>query len=589
MKDQLDNGDAITYDAVAGEISERLRPVYRGREFESWIRRTAGGLRPTPEGERIIVAVRRLGKVIVTTNYDFLIEGLGPQWYPYTWTDAEYKTAARGAQVVLHLRGTAHHPQSIILGRADYERLSSAEFAQIVDRSLFASHRFIFIGCGDDLNDPEMAPLIDFVNNTMPDEGAEHYILVRGRQLRQLIDRPISDLIAPVVYGDDFGELTSFLRKLAAGEKIAVSQDPEFYERRTARPRRTLLDLAGPAQEKLLDALGILRRALHAMGQVERAAVPPGMSDWDYTDQQAVHEQLAASLTEPTAYLEGCSTQVVSVFTAAEADVGRLTARTFAEYSPRLEPIRQLTSELADLSGQLLDRVKRARDDLHARTEICTDYGVPSESINRVQQLIDRAWITAVSLRDGLNGLQVNQPTVSDEASGRAVVTNGEVVGNAERTSEPPDDLHSPTISADPSVASLHLRVFLCYSSSDRPKVRTLRSKLLEDEFQPWFDEENILPGQDWDYVIRKAIRASDIALVCLSETSIKKVGYVQKEIKRVLDVADQQPEGIIFLIPVRLEQCDVPESLSRWHRVDLFDESGYPRLLRSLRSRSRN
>ena len=67
---------------------------------------------------------------------------------------------------------------------------------------------------------------------------------------------------------------------------------------------------------------------------------------------------------------------------------------------------------------------------------------------------------------------------------------------------------------------------------------------------------------------------------------SITKTGYVQKELKRALDVADEQPEGSIFLIPVRLEECEVPERLSSFHWVDLFRQQGYERLMKSLRFR---
>jgi len=126
-------------------------------------------------------------------------------------------------------------------------------------------------------------------------------------------------------------------------------------------------------------------------------------------------------------------------------------------------------------------------------------------------------------------------------------------------------------------------KVFLCHTSSDKPSVRALRRRLLEDGCQPWLDEEDILPGQDWDREIRRAIRASDLVLVCLSRTSVNKVGYLQKEIKSVLDVADEQPEGTIFVIPARLELCDVPERLRRWHWVDLFEDTGYSRLLRTV------
>jgi hypothetical protein len=53
------------------------------------------------------------------------------------------------------------------------------------------------------------------------------------------------------------------------------------------------------------------------------------------------------------------------------------------------------------------------------------------------------------------------------------------------------------------------------------------------------------------------------------------------------LDVADEQPEGAIFLIPLRLEECQVPDRLSQWQWVNYFDERGYERLLQALRKRA--
>src|SRR3712207_6126465 len=96
------------------------------------------------------------------------------------------------------------------------------------------------------------------------------------------------------------------------------------------------------------------------------------------------------------------------------------------------------------------------------------------------------------------------------------------------------------------------LRVFLCHSLGDKPAVRDLYQRLrAEQGIEPWFDEEDLLPGQDWDQEIQKAVRAADVVLVCLSRSSITKAGYVQKEIRYALDVADEQPEGTIFIIPL--------------------------------------
>jgi hypothetical protein len=131
------------------------------------------------------------------------------------------------------------------------------------------------------------------------------------------------------------------------------------------------------------------------------------------------------------------------------------------------------------------------------------------------------------------------------------------------------------------------LRVFLCHSSTDKPAVRQLYQKLCTDGFDPWLDEEKILPGHQRRDEIVRAIRESEVVIVCLSQDSITKTGFVQREIKYALDIALEQPEGTIFLIPLKLQECNVPESLGKWHWVNLFEENGYERLKRALRFRA--
>lgn len=126
------------------------------------------------------------------------------------------------------------------------------------------------------------------------------------------------------------------------------------------------------------------------------------------------------------------------------------------------------------------------------------------------------------------------------------------------------------------------LKVFLCHSSSDKPEVRRWYKRLIADGVDAWLDVESLLPGQKWKEEIPKAIRNSDIVLVFLSKDSISKEGYVQKEIKDALDVADEKPEETIFIIPARLEECEVPQRLADYHWVDLYDE-GYGKLIQAL------
>jgi hypothetical protein len=135
--------------------------------------------------------------------------------------------------------------------------------------------------------------------------------------------------------------------------------------------------------------------------------------------------------------------------------------------------------------------------------------------------------------------------------------------------------------------ANRPLRVFLCHSSNDKPAVRELYQKLrAEPWIQPWLDEEELYPGQDWNMEIEKAVEAADAIIVCLSKGSITKEGYVQREIRIALDYADYKPEGTLFIIPVRLEECAPPKRLARWQYADYFEGQmgrGFERLRTSL------
>ena len=127
--------------------------------------------------------------------------------------------------------------------------------------------------------------------------------------------------------------------------------------------------------------------------------------------------------------------------------------------------------------------------------------------------------------------------------------------------------------------------IFLCHSSGDKPRVRELYRRLTADGLKPWLDEEDILPGKDWQREIARAVREADLVVVCLSSDSIEKRGYVQREIKDVLDVADEMPDGRVFVVPARLEACEVPERLRRWQWVNLYEPHGYDLLLKTANS----
>ena len=129
------------------------------------------------------------------------------------------------------------------------------------------------------------------------------------------------------------------------------------------------------------------------------------------------------------------------------------------------------------------------------------------------------------------------------------------------------------------------LLIFLSHASQDKAPVRELCERLKADGFDPWLDEERLLPGMNWDMEIEKALRASDSILLCFSSLSVEKEGYIQREYKRAMRYQEEKPEGAIYVIPVRLDKCDLPYFIREVQFVDFPD--GYDRLVVSLNLRS--
>jgi RNA polymerase sigma factor (sigma-70 family) len=131
-----------------------------------------------------------------------------------------------------------------------------------------------------------------------------------------------------------------------------------------------------------------------------------------------------------------------------------------------------------------------------------------------------------------------------------------------------------------------HLRVFLCHAHKDASSVHAIYQHLIDNNIEAWLDKEKLLPGSDWEHEIRQAVRTSDIVVICLSK-GFNERGFRQKEVRIALEESALQPEGEIFIVPARLEECEVLPSLRHLHWVNLFDSDGYEKLMRTLRVRA--
>ena len=127
-------------------------------------------------------------------------------------------------------------------------------------------------------------------------------------------------------------------------------------------------------------------------------------------------------------------------------------------------------------------------------------------------------------------------------------------------------------------------QVFLTYAHSDKKAVRKIYHRLIRNHVNIWLDEKELLPGQDWKHEIRQAILRSKIVVVCLSKQFNKQGGFRHEELQIALEKARSFPDGEIFIIPARLEKCDLPDPLRQWQCVDLFEADGFRKLLGVLK-----
>jgi hypothetical protein len=133
-------------------------------------------------------------------------------------------------------------------------------------------------------------------------------------------------------------------------------------------------------------------------------------------------------------------------------------------------------------------------------------------------------------------------------------------------------------------------RVFISYAKEDIGEAKRIYNDLKSNGIELWMDSEDLLPGQKWRDEIKKAIKKSAYFLILISNKSLTKKGFIQNELKIALDILNELPESTIFIIPVRIEDCEPDDELIRERQwVDLFEsyENGLDKILKVVKSES--
>ena len=126
--------------------------------------------------------------------------------------------------------------------------------------------------------------------------------------------------------------------------------------------------------------------------------------------------------------------------------------------------------------------------------------------------------------------------------------------------------------------------VFLCHAHEDRIVIKSISERLWQDGFLTWLDERELLPGDEWKAVIEDAIERSDFVLIFLSNVSISKKGYVQREMKYALEKRQMRPYGERYIIPVLIEPCQPPKPFHDIQWLELWQENAFDKLKQAMK-----
>jgi hypothetical protein len=109
-------------------------------------------------------------------------------------------------------------------------------------------------------------------------------------------------------------------------------------------------------------------------------------------------------------------------------------------------------------------------------------------------------------------------------------------------------------------VADKH--VFISYVREDSNHADTLCKMLTAAGIPFWRDKDSLAPGANWKSEIRKAIQSGSLVfLACFSTRSTARdSSYMNEEMNLAVDEFRRRPPGRTWLIPVRFDECDVPE-----------------------------
>ncbi len=129
----------------------------------------------------------------------------------------------------------------------------------------------------------------------------------------------------------------------------------------------------------------------------------------------------------------------------------------------------------------------------------------------------------------------------------------------------------------------MYNKIFISYAKENIEIAEQIYDTLKAKDFIPWLDKRNLMIGQQWDIEIKRALKESDFIILLLSSISVSKRGYVQREFRLALDYCEEKLDSDIYIIPVKIDECDVPEKLAKFQYIEFRSPTALQDIINAL------
>ncbi|MEI7748705.1 MAG: SIR2 family protein, partial [Chlorobiaceae bacterium] len=225
--------------------------------FADWLESAFRDLTPRPGGTDTLDALRDLqqaGALLLTTNYDSLLSdatGLPP----VSWDDHEklLQVISQQQNGILHIHGHWQQPSSVVLGRSSYDRVVKDEKFQSAFKSLWLEWSWVYVGCGDGVDDPNLGRLLEW-GKQWGKEALPDYFLAKEDKASALAARPEKPSNLVCIGYPDYRKLPELLRGITPTVRcspfVLVDCDFDFF--RSPSPG-SASRIPFPSQQEYLD------------------------------------------------------------------------------------------------------------------------------------------------------------------------------------------------------------------------------------------------------------------------------------------------------------------------------------------------